>query len=435
MYAQTMISTNTLSKKGGLFFRLPFQHGTFKLGIDTLNKFSDFRKPKHPYLRIQTRKISFLNELLIVGVIVGEEAEEMVYIKVKPLELLVSCSVDTDENYLGRYTYFALCDLLGASDECDFDEYYWPDFFDDKMQNKFLTTSKSKGGIKVILKTIYRGLCKPVKYLPAVKRDKVMIRRKTADIIQETLTTEEQLMGYCLLDTRSSKWHTNHVPSLISYTGIPSKDKISVKWFNNYILKPEDLPDQELTAEQQALKDICFLMGELSTVQYPKQKDSESRRVEIKRLNKANFSKVFALWHEAFPLLQSRRYTHYHFTYGMRNIKGKPVKSGMSPCTFSNEEAELCFLWKEKSDYYKLELRFRIGSKLYELPAYFNASFFVASCMNPRKMHLLNSLMDCEILALFGETNYRMLFLKVHYEAYFSCFVDQLRDTYEFIDK
>ncbi|AMP98166.1 hypothetical protein AY601_1243 [Pedobacter cryoconitis] len=57
----------------------------------------------------------------------------------------------------------------------------------------------------------------------------------------------------------------------------------------------------------------------------------------------------------------------------------------MSPCIFSNELPELYFLWKEKSDYYKLELRFKIGDKLYESPNYFNASFFMASCMNPRK--------------------------------------------------
>ena len=369
-----MISRNTLSKKGGIFFRLPFQNGNFKLGIDTLNKFSDFRRPKHPYLGIQTRKISFLNELLTLGVIIGEEAEEMFYIKVNPLELLVSCSIDTDENYLGRYTYFALCHLLEPSGECDFEDYYWPDFFDDKMQNKFLATLKSKGDLKVSLKTSYRGLCKPVKYLPTIKQGKVVIR-DTTEIIPETLTRDDKLIGYCLLDTRSSKWHTDHVPSLISYTGVPGKDKISVKWFNSYILKPQDLPNQELTAEQQKLKDICFLMNELAFVQFPKQKDSESRRVEIKKLNETNFSRVFTLWHEAFPLLQSRQYTHYHFTYGMRNIKGKPVKSGMSPCTFSNEQPELCFLWKEKSEYYKLELRFRIGNKLYELPYYFNSSF------------------------------------------------------------
>lgn len=434
MQAQTMISRNTLSKKGGIFFKLPFQNGNFKLGIDTLNKFSDFRRPKHPYLLIQTRKISFVNELLTVGVIVGEEAEEMVYIKVKPLELLVSCSIDTDENYLGRYAYFALCHLMEPSGEYDFDGYYWPDFFDDKMQNKFLTTLKSKGDLKVILKTRYRGLCKPVKYLPVIKQGKIVIRDNT-EIIPETLTTDDKLIGYCFLDTWSSKWHTDHVPFLISYTGVPSNDKMSVKWFNRYILKPQDLPVRELTTEQQKLKDICFLMKELAPIQCPKHKDSESRRLEIKKLNETNFSRVFTLWHEAFPLLQSRQYTHYHFTYGMRNIKGKPVKSGMSPCIFSNEQPELCFSWKEKSDYYKLELRFRIGNKLYELPYYFSSSFFVASCMNPRKIHLLSSFMDCEVLSLFGQTNYRMLFLKVHYEAYFSCFVDQLRDTYEFVDK
>lgn len=43
----------------------------------------------------------------------------MVYIKVKPLELLVSCSIGTDGNYLSCYAYFALCDLLEPSNEFD----------------------------------------------------------------------------------------------------------------------------------------------------------------------------------------------------------------------------------------------------------------------------------------------------------------------------
>lgn len=71
---------------------------------------------------------------------------------------------------------------------------YWPDFFDDKMQNKFLTTLKSKGDLKIILKTRYRGLCKPVKYLPVIKQGKVVIRDNT-EIIPETLTTDDKLIG------------------------------------------------------------------------------------------------------------------------------------------------------------------------------------------------------------------------------------------------
>ncbi|WP_198163629.1 hypothetical protein [Pedobacter cryoconitis] len=41
-------------------------------------------------------------------------------------------------------------------------------------------------------------------------------------------------------------------------------------------------------------------MKELAPFKSPKENDSENRRAELKKLKKANFSRVFTLWHEAF---------------------------------------------------------------------------------------------------------------------------------------
>ncbi|AMP98165.1 hypothetical protein AY601_1242 [Pedobacter cryoconitis] len=64
--------------------------------------------------------------------------------------------------------------------------------------------------------------------------------------------------------------------------------------------KVRDLPVLEVIVEQQTLRDICFLMKELAPFKSPKENDSENRRAELKKLKKANFSRVFTLWHEAF---------------------------------------------------------------------------------------------------------------------------------------
>ena len=79
------------------FFHLPFTPNTRILTENTLNQYSEIRKPKRGYFPIKIRKISFCNELLVIGVILDKEPEELVYIKVTASELLISCSVDTHE--------------------------------------------------------------------------------------------------------------------------------------------------------------------------------------------------------------------------------------------------------------------------------------------------------------------------------------------------
>jgi len=55
------------------FFRLPFTPNTRILTENTLNQYSEIRKPKRGYLPIKIRKISFSNELLVMGVILDKE--------------------------------------------------------------------------------------------------------------------------------------------------------------------------------------------------------------------------------------------------------------------------------------------------------------------------------------------------------------------------
>ncbi|MBB5620974.1 hypothetical protein HDE69_002027 [Pedobacter cryoconitis] len=404
--------------------------------METLNKFSEFRRPKRPYLRVQTRKISFENEVLTLGVILGIEAEEKVYIKVKPFELLVSCSVDTDESYLSRYAYFALCDIMGISEDYDFDGFYWPDLTDTKMQSKFLMTIKSKENLHVVLKVRYHGLYKPGTYLPIFRRDKVRIKETVPIIAPEAERTADHLkLGYNLAYTNHDRWHTSHYPFLIPYIGIAGKDETVIKGFNRYLFKESDLSGEKLTAGQEQLNNICFLMKAIALIDPPQNKGEDHTEIEKQKLNRANFCRLFELWHEAFPLLEGKRYSHSRFTFGMRNVKRKPPKSEMRACTFSNEQVELCFVWKEKPDYYKLELRFMRGGQLYDLPRYLITSFFAVASGYPRKYYLLNSITDCDVLEFFSGTDFKMLFLKVHYEAYFQYFIEPLRKLYKFINR
>ena len=190
-----------------------------------------------------------------------------------------------------------------------------------------------------------------------------------------------------------------------------------------------------LTDEQQKLVEICFDMRKIALIVSPAYKDDTNKLAEKRKQNQYNFNKLFELWQKALPLLSGRLYTHYNYTYGMRNVKGKPRRSSMIPCSFSSETPEICFLWKDKGDYYKLELRLRIAGKIHQIQYYYNTAFFAMLSYNPRRYALLNSVIDSELLVFFQKSQFQLLVLKKHDDGDFKDFVDRLRTGYRFIEK
>ena len=418
------------------FFHLPFTPNTRILTENTVNQYSEIRKPKRGYFPIKIRKLSFSNELLEIGVILDKEPEELVYIKVTASELLISCSVDTHENYLSRYAYFSLTQLMYYDIEYDFEDYYWPDFFDQKTGgSKYLMIHKAKDNLHVSSKVRYKGFYKPKKQLPVISQNPVPLR-KVVSYIQEQPPQETHLiLGFCLADLNNEWYRTNHYPFLVPYTGILNKAKIDLRSFTTYVLNEMHLPEIDLTDEQQKLVEICFDMRKVALVTSPAYKDDANRLAEKREQNKINYNQLFELWQKALPLLSGRLYTHYSYTFGMRNVKGKPRRSDMIPCSFNNETPEICFLWKDMGDYYKLELRLRIAGKIYQIQYYHNTAFFAMLNFSPKKYVLLNSVIDSELLNYFHKSQFQLLVLKKHYDGDFKDFVDQLRMAYSLINE
>ncbi|MCX2430644.1 hypothetical protein [Pedobacter sp. GR22-10] len=418
------------------FFHLPFTPNTKILTENTLNQYSEIRKPKRGYFPIKVRKISFSNELLVIGVILDKEPEEMVYIKVTASELLISCSVDTHENYLSRYAYFSLAQLMYYDTKYDFEDYYWPDFFDQKTgESKYLMIHKSKDNLHVSSKVRYTGFYKPKKQLPVITQNPVPLRKVVPCIQEQPPKETHVILGFCLADSNNEWYRTNHYPFLVPYTGILNKAKTELRSFTIYVLNETQLPETDLTDEQQKLVEICFDMRKIALVASPAYKDDASKLAEKREQNQYNFNELFELWQKALPLLSGRLYTHYNYTYGMRNVKGKPRRSSMIACSFDSETPEICFLWKDKGDYYKLELRLRLSGKIHQLQYNYNTAFFAMLFYNPRRYALLNSVIDSKLLSFFQKSHFQLLVLKKHYDGDFKEFVDRLRMIYVFISQ
>ena len=281
-------------------FRLPFLSGSRILTDTTLNQCSAIRPPKRTYLPIQCKMMAFSNELLVISIVLGEEPEELVYLKATESELLVSCSVDTHENYLSRYAYFVLHRLTYYNCQFDFEAYYWPGFFEKETGLcEYLNIKRSKNLLLVSSKAKYKAWYKPGNKLPLISID-IPRQGETLPAIPEKATKDHRrVLGFCLADANSDSIRTSHYPFLIPYIGILNSDKTALRGFETFVCTEMDLVGLALTDSQQTLVEICFAMKKIAGCRGTDQ-----------------FNPLFELWQQALLILSGSRYTHYCYTFG-----------------------------------------------------------------------------------------------------------------------
>lgn len=419
--------------KGLDFFRLPLEKGTVILSLETLNRYSEFRRPKKPFLHIKQRKISFQSEILTIGIILNEEKEEMVYLRVKPTELLVGCSVDTSEKYLSRYAYYTLLDLMNYDGECDFKEFYWPDFFHPKTgKSKYLHIFNDRWGMNVVLKEQYSYFYKPEERLFSPFKDTLDPNRsKQLPLIHTSISPNSLVIGYCLANTTFVSYRSNHYPFLIPYVAKLNLKKDAIIGYRHYIMDAEPSTEPEYTPVQLSLHQLALKMMVLAPTENIRYRDTEAEKQAIRNENMERRDQLFYLWQEAFPLLDSQPYTHYFMTYGMKNIEEKPLKMSLIPCVFAKEVPKICFLWLDKGEHYELKMRFRVGNKTF-VPEAENPVFFLRSTAEPMKLYLTGTLADYQLCRFFESRNFSISVLKTHYTPHFQDFKTQLENLYEF---
>lgn len=415
-------------------FKLPLENGSWKLTLDTLNRHSGFRKPRRSYFAVKIRHISFQNEILLLGISLANEAEEKVYIQVRSDHLLVGCSVDTDESYLSRYAYHTLEELMYINEYYDFERFYWPGFFNAKTgRSKYLQIINDRSGMDIRLKSSY-----PSFYKPGQKLIYPIVTAKSAPAPMAETTAAAPFpadgrgIGYCIADTYATFMHSNHWPFLVPYTFISKNNGKEIKSFSDFIRDEADLPLLDYPAIQAELNGICYRMKLLASIVPTSTYHAESKNQKIRCENSKNRDELFLLWQKALPKIQCQQFTHHLHTYGMKNIRGKPMRKHMQACVFSIKTPRLCFSWRDKGDYFVLKLLFKIDKKTLA-PSIDNTTFFVNSSDDPMTFYLLGSLQDLNVLSLFAPYKFCLAVFKSHYDGYFKPFKEQLAHAYEFI--
>ncbi|EOZ93848.1 hypothetical protein A33Q_3453 [Indibacter alkaliphilus LW1] len=412
------------------FFRLPFEKNTFRLSLNTLNAHSNFRKPANFY-QIETKILSFKNELLTVSVKLPDEPKKLVYLKVTREELLVSCNFDTDQTYLSRYAYYAILGKMVYSETANFKEYYWPDFFDPNTgRSKFLKIFNDRRGFDINLKPKYPSFYKPGDTLLELQQDQEVPKAgKPLNSLPEELPISDKVMGFALADTNLSSIHSNHYPFLVPFHGILTKDRKKIKYYSSFHLNEHDSSELILSENQKQLTNICFKMRELAPVRNLGWQDKfVPNKEELE-----NGKKLFLLWHHAFELIQSQKHLYFACTMGLKNLKRKPSRSWMNPCEFKKERPQLVIKRIDKGDYFQIELAFKINGKLKTL-YYPDLAFFVRPKSNWLHKYLLGSFNDYLLTSFFRKTCNKLAVLKPHYAGDFESFMNKLEEKYEIID-
>jgi len=415
------------------FNQLPFEKGSRVLRLAVLEQiasrlYSTLSGGKKPE-PLAITSLSFDQGLLTVHVKLGGE-EARVYLLVAYDKLLVSCSVDTDDTYLGRYAYLALRAMM-RSGYCDFQPYYWPECF--ALGNKrsgYVDVVKKPGGLTITLKKKFSGLFRPGDDLPDVTERTVVPRERLLNK-QAMARLAPVSIGYCFANTDLLNFHSNHYPFLVPYVFAATAYLKTVKSFKRFVFNPHDVDGISLSPQQEELNSICFAMKELAAIRFNANGHLPEKVAEINAINNANQLALLKLWNKALPLLMQQRFTHYFYTYGLRNVTGKPVMRDMKQVEFAMEVPVLSFVLKDEGDYYELELKIKVKGKLLHLNTDQPGLFLVCDSAKPYLWYLLEAEMDYKLVLFFSKVNFKVQVIKGYYREFFEGFVDGVEKWYE----
>ena len=216
----------------------------------------------------------------------------------------------------------------------DFQIYYWPGYeSDESIRKKFLKVDVGKERIFVEPKLRYGNIFRP---------DIGFTDNKHLTIQEKPVSPEKELMGnrpviaYCLAYSFGGYFGA-HLPTLIPCLGLTGKDDRLVVSFQQFSRKDKPVNQIVYNSNQQQLNEISFN-------QYAIAKRYDDLPNEEKRTGLPNAKQaMFALWHQAIPLLLNEKYNYRYYTYWLKYLKDKPRKADMRDCKYSLESPVLSF--------------------------------------------------------------------------------------------
>ena len=405
-------------------YLLPFEEGTWKLSLATLDAHSEHRRPTSIYLYVGRRIISYQNEILTLGVTVERDGEEeKVYLKVLRTHLQVSCSMDTTSTYLSYHAYHCLERMMSYDQSADFEKYYWPDFFNQKTwRSKFLTIINDRMGLDISLKSNYNRFYKPGEFLlQDLQAQNLPLNYKELPREVPQLVLDDEVLSFFVTKRFQLFKQYTSLPFLLGYEGRLKKDKSAVKQYRTLItdnvevanlLNPSQAQLMGYVREMLPLDNKAFnIVNGSAPSSWPE---------EVRRL--------FDTWHKAWPLVCIQPFLKCYLLGRTENYKIKPYRHWIQNIQPSLLVPQLCIICNMRNDYLEISLCLKVHGKLHHI-AYADYLFFVQD--EHCNFYLLGSLQDVALVQWFKAYGFCLSVLKCHYEEELLVFLNQLEAVYE----
>lgn len=400
-------------------YLLPFENDELRLTQAVIDKHSSHRQNNRRYVLTGTKELAFEDGILKLLVSIRGDSDELLWLKVAPEALWIWCSKTDDNNSLSKHAYFGLTNIALGGYKC-FKPYYWPDFFGQKTQ--FLDIVNISSGFAIAGKPQFGQLYRPG--LPLLNNLEFSLSGFSLPESIQSQLSGETVIGYALEHMSLRSYHSRHYPFLVPFCGKKSKDGSSVVSFDNYLLQSKNDTTLVYSTDQEVLNAYSSRMQEIALlIRY----EGDKLVAESKEEHYARKQQLFTYWKTVLPYLIRQPFVYHHYSYGMRNIKGKPRKLEMIACRYTTDVPKLCFYLHDKGDYLQLRLQVKINNKPIALSKE-HIPFFIMD--QQYTLYMISSLLDEELLDLFYHADYKLTVLKSHLNDFFQSYLVHLSHLY-----
>ncbi|PAW93918.1 hypothetical protein CKK33_10600 [Mucilaginibacter sp. MD40] len=398
------------------FYIIPLIPSRQRLTREDLATHYEPPKGRKAYMGNHYKLISFENSILTVQVHPSDGSENHLYLHVELDELHVACTCGMPDDKLCYHAFIGLHSMCWLTEGFNFQEIYWPGYYDSAKAKKFLEIELGKERINISANpdfgTLYRsGLKFPDDQPPALSNptDRVL-----------TLKPGETAVYSYALCFATGRFRNRHFPLLLPFFGITSKDGSKVVSFTKFIL-PDKLPVKSNGHQLQQQLDSYSktLYGIVRPLSLAENRDWTAWD-STKHI-------VFKMWQEILPLLIDYPYNQSYHLYWLKYLRERPMKTLMQGCRYSLERPSLTFNLTYHKHYFTLMVDIIIGSKAIKVehkPHLFVFDEETNTCF------LMNTLQDDELLIWMTDNNNKITILAEHFHEFDKDFLRQLSDKY-----
>ncbi|TFF29708.1 hypothetical protein [Mucilaginibacter psychrotolerans] len=313
----------------------------------------------------------------------NDGSKNHLYLHVEREELNVACTCGMPNEKLCYHAFIGLHSMCWLTEGFDFQEIYWPGYYNSAKAKKFLEIELGKQRINVSTKPEFGTIYRSVLQFPD---DQPPVLTNPTDQMLAIKPGDTAIYAYAVCFA-TGRFRNRHFPLLLPFYGVTSKDGSKVVSFSRFIL-PDKLPVKANGDQQNQLDDysksLYGIIKPLSIAENHSKKTWEAAKQTI-----------FETWQSILPLLIDYPYNQSYHLYWLKHLRERPMKMFMRDCRYSLERPFLAFDLTYRKEYFNLSVNVIVGSKL--IPVTHKPNLFVFD-EETHTAFLMNSIQDDELL-------------------------------------